>query len=130
MTESESRRRIPADSFGIRLAIVRAEMGWNYDQAQAATGVSSESWRLWERGRHCTDVIGVSKKIAQVTDYDQTWLAFGGPLTEEEPHPDRRRRRVAAASTSRVSSVSTGQLMSPTRVLTRNYLVTGNIAAA
>jgi hypothetical protein len=71
MTQREPSRHVPADSFRIRLAIVRTEMGWNYDQAQAATGVGSESWRQWEKGlRHCSDVIGVSKKIAAATPYD------------------------------------------------------------
>jgi transcriptional regulator with XRE-family HTH domain len=94
MTQTEP-RRIPADSFRNRLAMVRTEMGWNYDQAEAATGVGSESWRLWERGlRRCTDVIGVSRKIAEATGFDQGWLALGGPLSMEleSPHPPRARR--------------------------------------
>lgn len=118
MTESESGGRIPADSFRVRLAIVRTVMGWNYDQAQAATGISSESWRLWEKGaRHCSDVIGVSRRIAQVTPYDQTWLALGGPLAREEERPlaTARRGRRNPASNSRVSSQSSRGCVSSTR---------------
>lgn len=119
MTESEGDRRIPVDSFRIRLAIVRAEMGWNYDQAEAATGISSESWRLWEKGaRHCSDVIGISARIAEVTPYDRAWLALGGPLTREEDtpfRPARRGRRAHGLSNSHLSSRSNGGFVSSTR---------------
>jgi len=94
MTDSDRGRRIPADSFRIRLAIVRAEMGWNYDQAEAATGVGKESWRQWEKGlRHCSDVIGVSRRIADATPFDQTWLALGGPLAPAEDPASIKRSR-------------------------------------
>lgn len=111
MTHSADGRRVPADSFRIRLAIVRTEMGWNYDQAEAATGVGSESWRTWEKGlRHCTDITGVSRKIAEVTPYDLNWLALGGPLAAEvvvpEPRPSRSRRR-ASTSAVRVAAGNT-----------------------
>lgn len=130
MTKSHGGRRVPADSFRIRLAIVRTAMGWNYEEAQAATGIGSESWRQWEKGlRHCTDVIGVSKRISEVTPYDQTWLVFGGPLADDDTDPlDRRGRR--KVSTRRVSSGSSGQLMSTTRVLAAEYVLCDNHAAA
>lgn len=54
----------------------------------------------------------------------------GGWTVNPPPIRPRPRRRPVVVSTSAVSSGSNGQLMSPTRVLTRNYLVTGNIAAA
>lgn len=104
MTESDSGRLIPVDSFRIRLAIVRTAMGWNYEQAQAATGVGAESWRLWEKGqRHCTDIKEVSRKIAEVTPYDPAWLVMGGPLIPEEHDPaglrPRFRRNIRAVTT-------------------------------
>lgn len=130
MTQSEEGGLVPVDSFRVRLAIVRALMGWNYEEAQEATGIHAESWRLWEKGaRNCSTKTDVAAAIAQVTPYSKEWIAFGGPLREEDAGPLLRRSR-KAASTSRVSSVSNGQLMSSTRVLTREYLVTGNIAAA
>lgn len=113
MTQSTEQRRVPADSFRIRLAIVRAEMGWNYDQAETATGISSENWRLWEKGRRCTDVIGVSRRIAAVTDYDQTWLALGGPLAVEDQTPPPARRTVT--SIQRVKKQSSRECLSSTR---------------
>lgn len=119
MTQSEGGRRIPADSFRIRLAIVRTEMGWNYDQAEAATGVGSESWRQWEKGlRHCTDIIGISRKIADATPYDQAWLALGGPLGREEDSPSRPpiRRAKTVTSIRRVKSQPNRGCVTTTRV--------------
>ena len=130
MTQSEEGGLVPVDSFRVRLAIVRALMGWNYEEAQEATGINAESWRLWEKGaRNCSTKTEVAAVIAQVTPYSKQWIAFGGPLRKEDAGP-LLRRSPKATSTRRVSSGSNGQLMSPTRVLTRNYLVTGNIAAA
>lgn len=71
----------PADTFPVRLAIVRAVHGWNYDQAAKATGIGAETWRTWEKGkRHCTDVPGVAAKIAAATGLDAVWIVFGGAL--------------------------------------------------
>lgn len=124
MTNEEG-RRIPADTFRLRLAMVRTEMGWNYEQAQAATGIGAESWRTWEKGtRRCTDVIGVSKQIAEATPYDQSWLALGGHLAAEEmaplpPLPTKRGKAGAAeASIRSISSRSNRDCMSGTRTLT------------
>ena len=84
-------RRVPRDTFPIRLAIVRAEMGWNYDQAHAATGINSETWRLWEKGRrHCNDIVGAAAMIAAATGFSDQWIVFGGALEAQPPpsgHP-------------------------------------------
>jgi hypothetical protein len=79
-------------------------MGWNYEQAEAATGIGAESWRTWEKGsRNCSNVIGVSRKIAAVTPYDLNWLVFGGPMEAEvivpAPRPQRTRRTTAGKPT-------------------------------
>lgn len=136
MTEQGSGRRVPADSFRIRLAIVRTEMGWNYDQAEAATGVGSESWRQWEKGlRHCTDVKSVSRKIAEVTPYDPVWLVMGGPLAAEEDEDELSRPRRArsavgrrVASTRRVTTPSNRGCVTTTRVRERHHTVCANAA--
>lgn len=78
---TELNARVPVDRFGIRLAIVRAEMGWNYDQAQLATGINSETWRLWEKGqRKCADLETASRKISEATGLSYRWLMIGGEL--------------------------------------------------
>lgn len=81
--------RVPEDTFPIRLAIVRAAMGWNYDQAARATGVNSETWRLWEKGRrHCTTLDSTCRQIAGVTGLSYEWLMIGGTLAAPPPPND------------------------------------------
>ena len=135
MTNEEG-RRVPADTFRLRLAMVRTEMGWNYEQAQAATGIGAESWRTWEKGtRRCTDVIGVSRQIADATPYDQTWLALGGPLPTEDvaplpPVPSKRGKAAAQASIRSITSRSTRGCMSATRDEYAAWSFYGNRTAA
>lgn len=77
----QPRGRVPEDSFRVRIAIVRTLMGWNYDQAQKATGINSETWRLWEKGdRRCSDIETATAKISAATGFDRTWLIAGGPM--------------------------------------------------
>ena len=77
---------VPPDTFPIRLAIVRAMMGWNYDQAARETGLNSETWRLWEkRKRRCNDIEAVSRRVAAVTGISYKWLMVGGPLGAPDP---------------------------------------------
>ncbi len=81
--------RVPEDSFPIRLAIVRAEMGWNYAAAEKATGIGGETWRLWEkRKRHCTTLDVTCRRIAAVTGFSYEWLMVGGQLAPPEPPND------------------------------------------
>jgi hypothetical protein len=77
---------VPMDTFAIRLAVVRAVMGWNYDQAARATGLGSETWRTWEKGtRRCTDIVGAASRISEGTGgvVSRDWLILGGPLAQE-----------------------------------------------
>lgn len=77
---------VPPDTFPIRLAIVRASQGWNYDQAAAATGIGSETWRLWEKGkRQCSTLEETCRTIANVTGLSFEWLMVGGALAPPAP---------------------------------------------
>lgn len=84
-----ARGRVPADTFPVRLAIVRAEMGWNYDQAARATGIGSETWRLWEkRKRHCTTLEQTCRTIEAATGFSYEWLMVGGALDASPTDPN------------------------------------------
>lgn len=96
-TTSPSR---PRDSFALRLAIVRAHMGWgNRAEMAEALGFSDQGIKNWEQGRVPRNMPEVCRRIAEVTGLDYTWLMVGGPLEPEDgsgPHPvawlsDRRR---------------------------------------
>lgn len=72
---------IPYDSFGVRIAIVRAVKGWNITQAGEACGIKPENWRLWEKtDRTPQQYEDVCRKIADGSGYDRTWIAAGGNL--------------------------------------------------
>src|SRR5690348_7578477 len=56
---------IPEDSFGSRLALVRAHKRWNVKKAAEACDVDPSSWTNWERGlTHPQDYEVVTRKIA------------------------------------------------------------------
>lgn len=134
MTQSEANGLVPVDTFRVRLAIVRTLMGWNYEEAQGATGVPAENWRLWEKGlRRCSDVTGVASAIAHVTPYSKTWLIMGGPLAEEGDAPARYRqpaRRSAVTPIRRVKSSSNHGCMRSTRLRVAHRTVTCTSIAA
>lgn len=72
---------VPVDAFRVRIAIVRAERGWNYTEAGEACNVDGESWRRWEKtGRRPRDYEDVCGKISQGAHYSKRWLMAGGPL--------------------------------------------------
>src|SRR5438046_601958 len=72
---------VPHDSFRNRIAVIRAEKGWNYEQAELATGVKAENWRLWEKnGRKPRDYEDVCARIAAGSGFSASWIMAGGPL--------------------------------------------------
>jgi hypothetical protein len=93
---------IPHDSFGHRLAIVRAVLQKNYDQlsklcGELGTPVDSETIRRWERGvRQCSNTERIALVLAQIpipgTEglpaerrfLSWKWIAEGGPMPAED----------------------------------------------
>jgi len=72
---------VPAiESFGVRLVLVRHQMGWNAKEAALACGIAAQSWREWEQsGRRPRDYEGVCRQIAERTRCDLIWLMTGTP---------------------------------------------------
>lgn len=94
---------VPIDEFRIRLAVVRATMGWNFDQAARATGIGSETWRTWEKGtRRCTDIVAAADRIAHATGLSRQWLIMGGPLATPPPTgiPERNSQIACSVKTA------------------------------
>lgn len=86
---------IPIDRFGVRLAVVRAELGLNVSKAAELCNVDPQSWTNWERGGGCRDMESVARKIADATHFDYRWLVAGGPL--------RSRCFIAPAASGQIS---------------------------
>jgi transcriptional regulator with XRE-family HTH domain len=74
---------VPAiESFGVRLVLVRHQMGWNAKEAALACGIAAQNWREWEQsGRRPRDYEGICKQIAARTKCDLIWLMTGTPST-------------------------------------------------
>lgn len=87
MDENEDREgrviaAIPADTFGVRLMLVRAHAGHiTVKEAADRSGLNYGSWSNWERGKMPRDVVDVVDAVAEAFDIDRDWLLRGGPLT-------------------------------------------------
>lgn len=94
---------VPYDSFRVRIAIIRADKGWNYTDAERETGIKAENWRLWEKtDRHPQNYEQVCRQIADNAGYNRQWLMAGGPLrsrcSSETPRSDDGQQVLALAS--------------------------------
>ena len=86
--------RIPEDTFGHRLMLVRADAGnLTIEQAAKKAGLLSQSWGNWERGRMPRDRVDVVDAVVEAFGTDRAWLLDGGPLTRPS-----RIRKVRIAS--------------------------------
>jgi transcriptional regulator with XRE-family HTH domain len=74
--------RIPVDTFGARLALVRqASGGLNMTAAARRCGLNESTWHNWEAGISLPrDYLAVCGRIAGALGFDFAWLALGGPL--------------------------------------------------
>jgi hypothetical protein len=73
--------RIPEDTFGARLAIVRQKMQWNISEAAEACGLKAATWTLWEHEVNLPrNLYGVCSAIADASGFSYDWLLRGGPL--------------------------------------------------
>lgn len=78
-------RDVPADTFGVRLAVIRAALGgWNVKRAAEFCGIPPQNWRNWEAGKACLDYEGACRAIARATGYSYRWISAGGPLSQRD----------------------------------------------
>jgi len=76
--------RRPEDTFGTRLAIMRAASGgWNVKRTAEHCGLDDAAWRNWEAGRNLPrDYITVCHRIADRLGFEFEWVALGGALAQ------------------------------------------------
>lgn len=89
MTIESEERRIPLDTFPLRLVISRLHAGHKTaDAAARAVGVSGQTWLNWESGKHTESAKRPSMThwIAERMEVDEKWLREGGPLREAGPN--------------------------------------------
>lgn len=77
-------RRIPRDTFALRLKIVRVELDLTIEQMAEKCGLKAATLGTWEHGARPRDFKDVVRKVATATGYDREWLIWGGPLVEDD----------------------------------------------
>jgi len=89
----ERRRPIPADTFGVRLAIARMHAGHlTIREAAELCGLNYGSWSNWENGSKPRELLDVVGAVSEGLDVDHDWLLFGGPLTSGRGEPTKSQR--------------------------------------
>lgn len=78
--------RIPRDSFAVRLAIIRTELGKNMSDMAELVGYPTATYRTWEKGAMPHDLVAVAKRIEERTGYDALWVIRGGLLLSTQLH--------------------------------------------
>lgn len=82
---------VPPNTFGVRLAMLRAWRGWNVKQAADHCDIPEQSWHNWEAGKSPQKIHEKAKRIADRAPCDYVWLVSGmeGRQTRSEKS-DRR----------------------------------------
>lgn len=94
---------VPTDqSLPMRLAMVRAILGWNMREAALACRVTPTSWRDWEQhGRLPRDLVGTMRRVSERTGVDLVWLLTGTPdpsaRRDSNPRPEDYKDHVSDA---------------------------------
>jgi transcriptional regulator with XRE-family HTH domain len=71
---------VPADTFAVRLRMLRSHMGVTLEELAGRCRVSPTTWSTWERGSRPRDLADIVARIAAETGVDRDWLMWGGPL--------------------------------------------------
>lgn len=125
---TDQQPRVPEDTFGVRLAIVRVFAGnLTIQQAAERCGLVDQSWSNWERGSKPRDLLDVANAISEGLGIDRDWLLFGGPLTTPEPagrrQLKRRRNQGAGATTESGARTVRPTASSPNALVTASNAV-------
>jgi transcriptional regulator with XRE-family HTH domain len=88
--------KVPADTLGARLELLRRELGWSQRKAAEITGVPFGTWQGMESGRETRGLDRHVAAIVATTGYDRDWLMWGGPLSPLPPGGNNDRYPVAA----------------------------------
>jgi transcriptional regulator with XRE-family HTH domain len=76
------RRRVPRNTFGARLVLLRHDLGLSQEEAADLCGVKRPTWATWEKGSIPRGQAEIARKISRATGYDLGWLLYG---PEDDP---------------------------------------------
>lgn len=77
----------PSDTLANRLRLVRGELGLSQREAADRAGITARVWQNAEDGRTIRSERAVLAAIALAFNLDREWLAWGGALNGNGPHP-------------------------------------------
>lgn len=78
------RRKIPRDSFALRLLALRHDLGLSQEEIADLCEVKRPTWATWERGSMPRNVADAARKISEATGYSLSWLLFGSTPTSPD----------------------------------------------
>lgn len=76
--EGQQEPFIPADTFAVRLIMIRKELGLTQAEAAQRCGFDDGSWSNWENGTRPRGLDIVVEKISSNLGVDRDWLMWGG----------------------------------------------------
>lgn len=77
-------RKVPRDSFALRLVALRHDLELSQEEIADLCGVKRPTWATWEKGSVPRNQAEVARKISEATGYSLSWLLFGST----PPSPD------------------------------------------
>ena len=88
MTTATKIEWVPQDTLGARTVLLRHSLGLSRRQFSQLTGVTEAALQGIEEGRSPHKLPDKVQKIHKATGVSREWLMWGGPLNDENPHPD------------------------------------------
>lgn len=114
--DEERHGDVPADTFAVRLVLVRHHAGrLSIEKAAEKCGLNAGNWANWEGGRQPRDRAEVAGAIADALGVDFNWLFWGGPLEGPKGRPVRHLAKRPVNDTLRYSTSSVRPMSTRTR---------------
>ena len=105
--DEQMKGKVPLDTLGARLILLRREMGWSQREAAEATGVPFGTWQGMESVVKPRKTFSLDVHIAAIvkaTGYDRDWLMWGGPLASPSQSGNNDRYTRARARKAQLSA--------------------------
>jgi transcriptional regulator with XRE-family HTH domain len=80
LADEQQTAKVPSDTFGSRLLLLRHDLHLTVDEISTMCGVASATWSTWEWGARPRDKAELVRAIANATGYSADWLMWGSEL--------------------------------------------------
>lgn len=79
---------VPADTFGMRLVLVRRHLGLTVEEAASRCGIPHATWTTWENGSTPRNMAKIAEKIEAALGVDRGYLMWGPGSAPPGQHTD------------------------------------------